>query len=237
MSAHRRRVMAVVPARGGSKRIPRKNIRPFCGVPLIERTLEVVLSSGVFDAVVVSTDDHEIAELACALGAQVPFLRPDDLSDDRASTAPVVEHAIAEVSSDLGEFTAVCCVYPGAVLMTQEDFVASSDLADDAILENAVVAAVVRYGHPIHRALRRQVNGLMVPAFSVKSVAERTQDLEAMWHDAGQFYWASPARWQEKEPLLSLVVPYEVPAWRVQDIDSEEDWKRAEMLFGLARIR
>lgn len=230
-------LLAVVPARGGSKRIPRKNIRPFCGVPLLGRTLEVVVTAGVFDAVVVSTDDAEVADIAAACGALVPFKRPDQLSDDWTGTAPVVRHAIDEVATKLGEFASVCCIYPGAVMMTQADFEASSDLVEHATLDAAVVAAVVRYGHPIQRALRRRSDGLLEPQMGQEVLAERTQDLEPMWHDAGQFYWATPERWRRPEPLLSSVLPYEVPSWRVQDIDTEDDWVRAEMLFSAARSR
>lgn len=237
MTPQDQRFLAVVPARGGSKRIPRKNIRPFCGVPLLQRTLEVVIGSGVFDAVVVSTDDPEISQLARSSGAEVPFQRPAHLSDDWTGTAPVVAHAIGEVFSTMGNFASVCCIYSGAVLITSADFVASSQLASLAGDHDAVVAAVVRYGHPIQRALKLQADGLMAPARSLEALMERTQDLEPMWHDAGQFYWASPARWGLARPLLSAIVPYEVPAWRVQDIDTEDDWTRAELLYLVANSR
>lgn len=220
----------MVPARGGSKRIPRKNIRPFRGVPLVARSLEAILRSNVFDSVVVSTDDTEIAALALEAGAAVPFVRPPELSDDWTATAPVIAHAIGAVEAQLGCFEAVCCVYPGAVLMESEDYSASSRLVHEALACGAVVAAVVRYGHPIQRALKEGDRGLLRPLQGLDFLTPRTQDLEPMWHDAGQFYWASPARWHTEEPLLSTVVPYELPAWRVQDIDSEDDWIRAEML-------
>lgn len=227
--------LAVVPARGGSKRIPRKNIRPFCGVPLLGRTLEVVVATGIFDAVVVSTDDLEIADVARAFGALVPFTRPAELSDDSTATRPVVEHAIDAVSAKLGEFASVCCIYPGAVLMTEADYSASSDLVELATGHSAVVAAVVRYGHPIQRALRRLSDGLLEPQSGQQILVQRTQDLEPTWHDAGQFYWATPDRWRRPDPLLSVVVPYEIPSWRAQDIDTEDDWVRAEMMFTSAR--
>jgi N-acylneuraminate cytidylyltransferase len=228
------RFLAVVPARGGSKRIPRKNIRSFRGVPLLARTLEAVLQADVFHSVVVSTDDEEIASVALDAGAAVPFSRPAELSDDWTATAPVVAHAIDVLESDLGSFDAVCCVYPGAVLMAPSDYAASSTLVHEALRCESVVAAVVRYGHPIQRALRWGEGGVLEPVGGPDALIQRTQDLEPMWHDAGQFYWASPARWRTEGPLLSTVVPYELPEWRVQDIDTEDDWVRAEMISALS---
>lgn len=231
------RMLAVVPARGGSKRIPRKNIRPFRGVPLLARTLEAVLRSDVFDAVIVSTDDAEIAAVALDAGAAVPFVRPSRLADDWTGTAPVIAHAIEAVETELGSFDAVCCVYPGAVLMASNDYSASSRLVDEALRSGAVIAAVVRYGHPIQRALTHGDGNVLKPLGGLDALTARTQDLEPTWHDAGQFYWASPARWQTQEPLLSTVIPYELPEWRVQDIDTEDDWIRAEMMSVLAESR
>ena len=227
------RFLAIVPARGGSKRIPHKNIRPFRGVPLLARTLETILHAEVFDSVIVSTDDAEIAAVALDAGATVPFVRPPELSDDWTATAPVVTHAIEVLEPEMGRFEAVCCVYPGAVLITEDDYAASSTLVDDALKCESVVATVVRYGHPIQRALRRGDGGLLEPVGGADALVRRTQDLEPTWHDAGQFYWASAARWRCPEPLLSSIIPYELPAWRTQDIDTEEDWIRAEILYDL----
>lgn len=233
MRENQGRFLAVVPARGGSKRIPYKNIRPFRGVPLLARTLEAVLRAGIFDSVIVSTDDLEVADVALEVGAGVPFMRPTDLSDDWTATGPVVAHAIEAVKSSLGPFHAVCCVYPGAVLMRPGDYEASSRLVDEALSREAVVAAVVRYGHPIQRALGRGADGLLKPLGGRSALTKRTQDLGPTWHDAGQFYWAAPHRWSCMEPLLSSVVPYELPAWRVQDIDTQDDWRRAEFVHSL----
>lgn len=227
------RFVAIVPARGGSKRIPRKNIRPFRGVPLLARTLKSIRHSGVFASVIVSTDDPEIAAVALDAGVAVPFIRPPDLSDDVTATAPVVAHALGVLEDDLGPLDAVCCVYPGAVMMTADDYADSSALVDEALRRDSVVAAVVRYAHPIQRALSRGRDGLLEPLAGCDALMQRTQDLEPSWHDAGQFYWASPARWRMPDPLLSSVVPFELPQWRVQDIDTEEDWIRAELLHSL----
>jgi len=237
MSESSGRFLAVVPARGGSKRIPRKNIRPFRGVPLLARTLEAVLRSDVFAEVIVSTDDKEIAAVALDAGAAVPFVRPPELADDWTATAPVVAHAVETVEAEFGSFDGVCCIYPGAVLMTSDDYSASSGLADEVLKSGAVVAAVVRYGHPIQRALRRGDGRLLQPVGGIDVLSQRTQELEPTWHDAGQFYWASPSRWRTQEPLLSAVVPYELPEWRARDIDTEDDWFHVEFLHSLIECR
>lgn len=231
MSPTTGRYLAVVPARGGSKRVPRKNVRPFHGIPLLGHTLLALGRASVFDAVVVSTDDGEIAEVGRQFDALVPFTRPANLSTDWATTASVIAHAIRAVDSDLGSFDAVCCVYPGAVFMTPDDYLSSSQLVGEALGRNAVVAAVVPYSHPIQRALHLGPDGLLVSVNANDALEARTQDLDPTWHDAGQFYWASPARWSTSRPLLSSVLPYEVPSWRAHDIDTEDDWRRAELLF------
>jgi pseudaminic acid cytidylyltransferase len=226
------RFLAVIPARAGSKRIPRKNVRMFHGVPLIARTIQTVLASGVFEDVIVSTDDAEIAEVARQYGSSTPFMRPGSLADDYTPTGPVIVHALDEMLRLKKTFDSVCCVYPAAVLMMAADFRDSSLLADEASGRDALVAAVVRYGHPIQRALKLSADGSLTP-LDEGALLKRTQDLEPTWHDAGQFYWASPSRWRASVPPLKVVIPYEVPAWRVQDIDTEEDWLRAEVAYSV----
>lgn len=224
------RFLAVLPARGGSKRIPRKNVRLFRGLPLIARTIQTVLSSEIFQDVIVSTDDAEIAAIAREYGAAVPFARPKSLADDHTPTAPVINHAVDEMVRRTEPFDAICCVYPGAVLMAAADFRDSSLLVKEASARNAVIAAVVRYGHPIQRALKERADGSL-GFVDQNAILQRTQDLEPMWHDAGQFYWATPGRWKDPSPLLSQVIPYEMPSWRAQDIDTDDDWHRAELIF------
>lgn len=163
----------------------------------------------------------------------MPFLRPEELSNDWTLTSPVVAHALDEMNPDWGEFDAVCCVYPGAVLMQRDDYRSSSQLVERSTFDDAVVAAVTRFSHPIQRSLRQNSSGRLEPWFPETLLQERTQDLEPAWYDAGQFYWASPTRWRSSSPLLNSVVPYEVPAWRVQDIDTEDDWIRAEIVYSL----
>lgn len=226
------RLLAVIPARGGSKRIQGKNIRDFRGIPLLGRTLRLVQESKIFSSIVVSTDDPQVARVALAFGGDVPFLRPSNLSQDDSPTAPVVCHAIDAVTATHGTFAAVCCIYPAAVLLRPTDFQKSRVLLPRRREPMEVVAAVVKYGHPIQRALRVEMGDLLMPRERTE-IDSRTQDLEPMWHDAGQFYWATPDRWKDSTPILGRVIPYEVPSWRAQDIDTEADWRRAELLFSL----
>ena len=220
--------LAVIPARGGSKRIPRKNIRQFGGQPLIAWPIRVALDSGVFDDVIVSTDDTEVAEVASEWGAAVPFRRPAELADDFAATMPVVAHAIREMARLGAKYSEVCCLYPAAVFVTTEDLEESAHRAA-SIPVGVTVAAVVPYPHPIQRALRTSEGGHLQP-IDLSSMSRRSQDLERRWHDAGQFYWAKAETWLDGSTILDRVVAYELPWWRVQDIDTEDDWHRAELL-------
>jgi pseudaminic acid cytidylyltransferase len=218
---------AVIPARGGSKRLPRKNIRLMSGRPLIEWAIDLAIESALFDEVVVSTDDPQIAEIALSVGASVPFERPAELSNDTASTGSVVAHAVSEMQGRgfAGEF--VCCIYPASI------FVSASDLADArGLLENSdrdYAATLVRYQHPIQRALDMDSEH-RVTAVDPLGAARRTQDLEPRWHDAGQFYWGRTRAWLNQIPVLPNAVGYELNASEVQDIDDEVDWDRAQSI-------
>lgn len=223
--------LVVIPARGGSKRIPRKNIREFRGKPLIAWPILSVLESGVFDDVIVSTDDAEIAEVALTWGARVPFERPPELADDFVATAPVVAHAIEVLASSGKTYSDVCCLYPAAVFVTPRDLAEAAERATDLPI-GVSVTTVVRYPHPIQRALVLDTGGLLRPIDSA-AIGQRSQDLEERWHDAGQFYWAKPETWLDGSSILNRVVPHEIPSWRVQDIDTEEDWRRAELIHEL----
>lgn len=224
--------LAVVPARGGSKRIPRKNIRPFAGVPLLERALRTVFAAGVFDRVVVSTDDDEIAEVARRAGAEVPFMRPRALSDDHAPTKDVIAHAI-EWLGDAEHWRPqfVCCAYPAAVILQPVEYQRAYALLRSGQAEH--VTTVVKYGHPVERAMRIDVEGQWFwrwPEFSLR----RTQDLDPSYHDAGQFYFARTDCWLGSRVPCSQV-PIIVPRAVAQDIDDEEDWCIAEALFRMQR--
>ncbi|MDO7727848.1 MAG: pseudaminic acid cytidylyltransferase, partial [Loktanella sp.] len=208
------------------KRIPRKNIKPFHGRPMIGWSIEAAQQSGLFDRVVVSTDDAEIAETALSLGAEIPFIRPDDLANDFTATVPVIAHAIEALA--LAPDTPVCCLYATA------PFVQAGDLTKGLRLlgEGASYAvALTRFDYPIQRALRRGNDGeisMMDPA----QMQTRSQDLEPAWHDAGQFYWALASTWQSDAAVFGGGARgVELPSHRVVDIDTPDDWTRAEALF------
>ena len=220
--------LCVIPARGGSKRIPRKNIRAFHGRPMIGWSIAAARASGLFERVIVSTDDAEIAAIARDQGAEVPFLRPEALAGDHAATVPVIAHAVQALG--LADDRAVCCLYATA------PFVTTADLAEGARLLAAgarFAMAVTRFGHPIQRALRRADDGA-VEMIDPAQMLVRSQDLEPAWHDAGQFYWARAATWAAGAPVFGPGARGVArPAHRVVDIDTPEDWARAEALFAV----
>lgn len=221
--------LAIIPARGGSKRIPRKNIKSFCGKPMIARSIEAALQSGCFDRVIVSTDDAEIAEVARQHGAEVPFIRPAELADDHTATIPVIRHAIEWFIARGESPRHVCCVYATAPFVSGEDIGQGLKM----LIENdcAYAFSVTSYAFPIQRAIRITHEG-RVEMFSPEYFATRSQDLEEAYHDAGQFYWGQAGAWLEGKPLFGLhSVPIVLPRHRVQDIDTPEDWARAEWLF------
>jgi N-acylneuraminate cytidylyltransferase len=225
-------ILAVIPARGGSRRVPRKNVRPFLGRPMIARAIDITRTSGVFDRIVVSTDDDEITAVAAAAGADVPFRRPAALADDHAPTRPVVAHAIEALGAADAE--AVCCLYATAPLVDPEDV--RRGLARLRDSEASYVFPVAPFPSPIQRALRRAADG-RVEMFDPAAFHARSQDLEPAWHDAGQFYWARPATWRSDAPIFGPgAIGLTVAPERVQDIDTEDDWRLAEMkarLLGL----
>ena len=221
--------LAVIPARGGSKRIPRKNIRDFCGKPMILWSIEAALASGCFEKIIVSTDDSEIADVARAAGADVPFLRPAELSDDHTGTIPVIRHAIEMMRA--GGFSAelTCCIYATAPFLMPTDIIAGRDAL---LRENCDFAfAVTRYPFPIQRAISVTRDN-RIKMFDPSMYSKRSQDLEESWHDAGQFYWGRSVAWLAQGDLFANnSAPIILPRHRVEDIDTEEDWSRAEWLF------
>ncbi|MDG1500321.1 MAG: pseudaminic acid cytidylyltransferase [Planctomycetota bacterium] len=224
--------LAVIPARGGSKRIPRKNIRPFCGKPMIVWSIEAALASGCFDRVVVSTDDEEIAKVALEHGAEVPFMRPAELSDDHTGTTPVVAHAAHSCGAEGDD--AVCCIYATAPFLRAKDLVRGSEVLETS--GAAFAFSVTSYAFPIQRAIRLTPEG-RVEMLDPSVFETRSQDLEEAWHDAGQFYWGRARAWQAGTPLFSQeAAPVPLSRSRVQDIDTEEDWTRAEWLFRALEI-
>jgi pseudaminic acid cytidylyltransferase len=220
--------IAVIPARGGSKRIPRKNIKDFCGRPMIGWAISTARESGLFDHIIVSTDDKEIAELARNWGAETPFVRPENLADDLTPTVPVVAHAVKSCL-DIGWVTDyVCCIYPCVPFLQVGDLIASLDLAQARDAD--FVYPVTEYAHPIQRAMRQLPDGKM-QFFSPEYELTRTQDLEKSYHDAGQFYWGKSSAWLEQKRMHTDGLGLPIPNWRVVDIDSADDWRRAELIF------
>jgi N-acylneuraminate cytidylyltransferase len=221
--------LAIIPARGGSKRIPRKNIKPFCGKPMIAWSIEAALQSGCFDQVVVSTDDQEIAETSRAYGALTPFIRPKELADDHSTTAAVIRHAIDWFKKNDIYPHAICCLYATAPFVSAEDLRSGLDILQSNDCDYAF--SVTSYAFPIQRAIRLNAEG-RVEMFSPEHFNTRSQDLEEAFHDAGQFYWGSTEAWLQGKLIFSPdSLPVLLPRHRVQDIDTQEDWTRAEWLF------
>lgn len=222
-------IVAVIPARGGSKRIPGKNIKPFCGKPMIAWSIEAAAASGCFDRIIVSTDDSKIAEVASSCGAEVPFLRPADLSDDHTGTLPVIRHTTEWLTQNGYPVEYVCCIYATAPFVSAKDLRAGLEIIGQQQCNYAL--SVTSYPFPIQRAVRINEQGRL-DMFQPEHFNSRSQDLEEAWHDAGQFYWGRSRAWLDEQPLFSdYSAPIRLPRHRVQDIDTPEDWDRAEWLF------
>lgn len=221
--------VAIIPARGGSKRIPRKNIREFCGKPMIAWSIEAAITSGCFDRVVVSTDDAEIADVAKRYGAEVPFMRPAEFSGDYVGTLPVLRHAVDWLKNDGESIDFACCIYATAPFISPSDLQRGWELIRQ---EHASYAfSVTSYAFPIQRAIRITKDG-RVAMFNPEHFNTRSQDLEEAWHDAGQFYWGTADAWLEERAIFGEgAMPVKLPRHRVQDIDTPEDWARAEWMF------
>jgi N-acylneuraminate cytidylyltransferase len=227
--------VAVIPARGGSKRVLRKNIREFHGRPMLSWSIEAALASKCFGQVIVSTDDEEIAEVARACGAKVPFVRPAELSDDFAGTIPVVAHALKWLQQNGGDSSFVCCIYATAPFVLAKDICGGFDLIKKT--GGDYVFPVTAFDFPIQRAVRIKETG-QVEMFQPEHFNTRSQDLEEAYHDAGQFYWGKAAAWIDGTPIYSPNAwPLKIPKNRVQDIDTEEDWGIAERLFALQQSK
>jgi pseudaminic acid cytidylyltransferase len=221
--------LAVIPARGGSKRIPRKNIKLFCGRPIISWSIEAALQSRCFDRVIVSTDDAEIAEVSQKCGAEVPFVRPAELSDDHTGTTDVIAHAIDWFVAQGETHEQVCCLYATAPFVTSVDLCEGLKMLNESGADYAF--SVTSYAFPIQRAIRINV-AQRVEMFTPEYFNSRSQDLEQAFHDAGQFYWGRANAWQKKTSIFgSTSSPVLLPRFRVQDIDTEEDWLDAELKF------
>ena len=220
--------IAIIPARGGSKRIPRKNIMHFNGKPMIAWSIEAAKSSGLFERIIVSTDDTEIAEVSKQCGAEVPFTRPAELSNDFAATTEVIAHA-AQWTVDQGlDLESVCCIYATAPFVQVEDIKRGCEALDSGDWDYAFT--VTDFAAPIFRSFKQTEQGGL-EMFFPEHFGARSQDLPVALHDAGQFYWGRPEAWiQGKRIFDHRSKPILIPRWRVQDIDTLEDWDRAEIL-------
>jgi N-acylneuraminate cytidylyltransferase len=221
--------VAIIPARGGSKRIPRKNIRPFAGKPIIVWPIKVALSSGLFDQVVVSTDDAEIAEVARAAGALVPFTRPENLSDDYADTKSVIRHAISELKLETEPDMQVCCIYPTSVFVDEQSL---KEGLEKLNLSNCrFVLSVTSIDPNVYRSFTKAEDDRITMLFP-ENYAIRTQDLPSLYCDAAQFYWATVSAWQSDLNIFGVdSIGICIDPSKVQDIDSESQWLAAEQIF------
>lgn len=224
--------VAIIPARGGSKRIPRKNIKEFCGKPMIAWSIETAVASGCFDKIIISTDDQEIAKIARRHGADVPFMRPEALANDYAGTTEVIAHATQWCLDEGWAVKAVCCIYATAPLMQAGDLQDSLKLLQEG--DWSYSFPVTQFTAPIFRSFRLLENG-SIEMFFPENFALRSQDLPAAYHDAGQFYWGRPNAWLEGVRVFDhRSCPLVIPNWRVCDIDTHDDWLFAERVKRLA---
>ena len=221
--------IAVIPARGGSKRIPRKNIKNFCGKPMIAWSIAAAKQCGLFEHIIVSTDDAEITSVALQYGAEVPFMRPAELSNDFVGTGAVVKHATQWTLENLGSVEFVCTLYATAPFVRPKDLRAGFEMLINQ--EKDIAFTVTSFPFPIQRAIRINDRG-EISMFQPEHLMTRSQDLEPAYHDAGQFYWARTHAVLNEVPAFSKAAAALIlPRLQVQDIDTEEDWERAELMF------
>jgi pseudaminic acid cytidylyltransferase len=221
--------IAIIPARGGSKRIPRKNIRFFLGKPMIQWAIDTATQSKIFSHIVVSTDSEEIAECAFNAGALVPFMRPKELANDHTPTREVINHTIIECTKRYGVFEHCCCIYATSPLLAKNDLIAAYQTL---LLEKTnFVFSATQYPYPIHRAFFQKEDGSIQMLYP-EHLKTRSQDLITAYHDAGMFYWGKTIAFLNNSPMFAQDSrPFLIPSHRVCDIDTEEDWTKAEFLM------
>lgn len=228
--------LAIITARGGSKRIPKKNIKEFCGKPIIAYSIEAALNSGIFNEVMVSTDSDEIAEIAVKYGAKVPFMRSADNSNDFATTNDVLCEVVNDYKEKQGKvFDFVCCLYPTAPFVTAKKLQETFEILKNTKVDQVV--PVVRFSFPPQRCFVIDENGEMIYKYP-ENQSKRSQDLEPYYHDAGQFYFYSAnVFYNNKKPVDFVTRPYILSDLEVQDIDNMEDWQIAEIKYKLMQRR
>ncbi|MBL7892775.1 MAG: pseudaminic acid cytidylyltransferase [Bacteroidia bacterium] len=222
--------LAIIPARGKSKRIPRKNIKNFMGSPIIKYSIDAALLSNCFDEVMVSTDDMEIAEIAKKSGAKVPFIRSEQNSDDHSTTADVILEVLECYRKLNSEFTHVCCIYPTAPFVTAQKLIEARELLSNSGADSVI--PVTMFSFPIFRSIK--IEDGKIKMFWPEYMNSRSQDLPKAYHDCGQFYYLNTLKFEKSKKLFSdNSLPMIIPESEVQDIDNEEDWKIAEIKYEL----
>lgn len=223
----------MIPARGGSRRIPRKNVKDFHGKPMISYAIKVAQDSQIFDRIIVSTDDNEIAAISESFGASVPWMRPSKLADDFATTADVMHDAATRLANEVDANTKICCIYPATPLLQVQFLQAGASLIQDSDWDYVVSA--VRNATPIQRVFSLDVSKVVKLSFPEFEMT-RTQDLPVTYHDAGQFYWGPLSSWESKTSIFAgNTTIVEIPSHETVDIDNEEDWLFAERLYSLLK--
>ncbi len=221
--------VAIIPARGGSKRIPKKNIRLFCGKPMVAWPIDSARQSGLFERIIVSTDSEEIAQISRDCGAETPFMRPAQLSDDYTATRLVINHAIGQITKRYARPDHVCCIYPTAPFVSPSDLKKAFELLNK--MDCQFVFTATSFPYPIQRAFKLTHGGrpeMFFPEFR----QTRSQDLEEAFHDAGQFYFGKTQAFLDDIPTFSHAsIPFILPRYRVHDIDTQDDWDYAELVF------
>lgn len=224
------RYYCVIPARGGSKRIPRKNIQEVAGIPLIGHVIKNASASGVFEAIFVSTDDTEIANIAQGFGAIVPYLRDSNLSNDFTPTRPVIADFISKNSLLQSEDSVIACIYPFAISLEPTAFQSAAQKFESIQNLNRFLVAIQRYRHPIQRALTLNPDLVLTPV-SPAHLDHRTQDLEPTYHDAGQFYFAKSDTWLREGSILSNSCGFELDSYKTIDVDTVDDLSELQRRF------
>lgn len=220
---------AIITARGGSKRVPKKNIREFCGKPIIAYSIEAALESKLFENVMISTDSYEIADIGKKYGASVPFMRSEKASDDYADTTDVLNEVIHMYKKQNIYFDTFCCIYPTAPFITAEKLRESYKLLQDPDVYNVI--PMVPFSFPPQRGMQIKDDGYLEPV-DVKGANSRSQDLPTIYHDCGQFYWMKTKEYLKNDDILNNhTKPFFVPETEVQDIDNETDWHLAEIKY------
>ena len=223
---------AIIPARGGSQRIKKKNIKKFYSKPILYWTIKALKRSKLFSKIVLTTDNTKIAKIASQLGVDHIISRPSNLADNYTATKPVIEHAIRALKKKF-KIKYACCVYPCNPFLNSLDLKNSFKILKKN--KNNFVFPITEYAHPIQRAFKLAKKNKLI-FFTKKHELARTQDLVKSYHDVGQFYWGSVSNWLSKKKMHSNGIGLPIPKWRVVDIDNLQDWKRAELLFKILKI-